>query len=240
MSGSRSDRPAVPDFHPEFGLLCPSPRRRRGIRIALLSFVALVAIGATIGLAGAHWTDGKRPASPAQPTDGLPSAGVSVAGADTTPAHESCRAEGVRDLAAFFVNSACGSNKPHARHGGRATNRVASVILGRTAVAPATMEATPVAGAAIVPPQVDVGNAEKSANSTTVAVERTAPPKKPKAKANAPIALTPPAHEWGRQDAMLSAYAATPRFGRESYDPYGNPFRPTLQPGFAASFGRAW
>jgi hypothetical protein len=23
MSGSRSDRPAGPDFHPEFGFLCP-------------------------------------------------------------------------------------------------------------------------------------------------------------------------------------------------------------------------
>jgi len=57
MSTSLSDWPSVPDFHPEFGLLCPSPRRRRSLRLAMASVIVGMAIGATMELAVAHWRD---------------------------------------------------------------------------------------------------------------------------------------------------------------------------------------
>ena len=56
MSQPRSDWPAT-DFHPEFGFLCPSPRRRRSIRRAVVCIMAGMAIGATVQLAVAHWRD---------------------------------------------------------------------------------------------------------------------------------------------------------------------------------------
>src|SRR5258708_26382696 len=136
MSRSRSDWPAAPDFHPEFGLLCPSPRRRRSLRLVVLSVVSTMAIGATMGLAVAHWHDGEGLASTVQPMEGLAGALEIPAGAaqrsataadvDALPAadaHESCKA-GVSDLAAFFLNPTCGSSRLHARHGARAGNRV--------------------------------------------------------------------------------------------------------------------
>ena len=57
MPSSRAGWSRTPDFHPEFGRLCPSPRRRRGMRLAMVSVVAALAIGATMGLAVAHWRD---------------------------------------------------------------------------------------------------------------------------------------------------------------------------------------
>ena len=88
MSGSRSDWPR--DFHPEFGLLCPSPRRRRGIRLALVSAVATMAIGATMGLAVAHWPDGEAPVSAGEPNADQ-SLAVRIDGTPAGPAQESPR-----------------------------------------------------------------------------------------------------------------------------------------------------
>jgi len=254
MSRSHSDWPAVPDFHPEFGLLCPSPRRRRSLRLVVLSVVTTMAIGATMGLAVAHWPDGEGLASTVQPMEGpagklgIPASATQrseiAAGVDALPAanaHESCKA-GAGDLATFFLNPTCGSSKLHARHGGRAGNRVATVVIGRTDAAPATQ--TPVAAAAIEPSQ-----AIKSASVAGGATEKSAtpamaqPPKKPKTisppRLGAPIALTPPGSGLGRQNAVADANASPPRFGRDSFDTHGDTSRvTTLQSGFDASFGR--
>jgi hypothetical protein len=247
MSSSRSDWPAGPDFHPEFGFLCPSPRRRRAIRVAVLSIATTVAISATMGLAVAHWTDGGGQASQ---IDRPPPAGVlahpansskrslPAAGADASPVtpvpvtlrQESCNA-GATDPAAFFFNQACGSRRFHARHGARANNRVATVILGRVDAAP---EATGsrLAVAANEPSQT----ADKSTNPLT------APPRKRKALPDAPI--TPAAREPSRQNDMLnggmvSAYASTSKLGREPFEPYRDKSRSTaLQSSFDAPFGR--
>jgi hypothetical protein len=220
MSRSRSHWPAMPDSHPEFGLLCPSPRRRRCIRLVMLSLATIMAIGATMGLAIAHRTDAESPASMVQPTDERPLAGASTAGDAATGARQSCKADVATDLASYFLGSACAPNKPHARHGARAANRVATVILGRVDAAPAT-PAAQAAGPAIKSSQLSAGNTEKSANIGTAAVGPTALPKKPKAKASAPIALTPAAGELSRRNGMLgaaapNAYASAPKFGREA------------------------
>jgi hypothetical protein len=229
----------VPDFHPEFGLLCPSPRRRRGIRITVLCIATTVAIGATMGLAVARWPasgDGALPT--AEPINARQLARVSAAGVDAAPGRGSCqpdKADTIRDLLGLFLEPVCGSNKPHVRHGARAANRVATVVIGRTdALPPSASE--PVA--ATEPSEVKVGNAEKSANETTAAVESTKSPKKRRLKASGPIALTP-ARELSRQNASVNPYA-NPSFGREAYEPYRNPYRAAApQPGYGA-FGRSW
>jgi hypothetical protein len=231
---------AVPDFHPEFGLLCPSPRRRRGIRLAVFCIVATMAIGATMGLAVARWPAGGDGAVPAaEPINGQSLVRVSAAGVDAAPGRGSCRSDKVdtfKDLLGLFLDPVCGSNKPHVRHGARAANRVATVVIGRTdALPPSASE--PVA--ATEPSEVKIGDAEKSANETTAAVERTKSPKKPKPRASGPIALTPPARELSRQNASVSPYA-NPSFGREAYEPYRNPYRAAApQPGYG-SFARSW
>lgn len=221
----------MPDFHPEFGLLCPSPRRRRGIRVAVLCIVTTLAIGTTMGLAVARWPAGGDGAVPtAEPINAQPLARVSAAGFDAASGHGSCQPDKVdafKDLLGLFLDPVCGSNKPRIRHGARAANRVATVVIGRTdALPPSASE--PVA--ATEPPKV--ANAEISANETTAAVERTKSPKKPKLKASGAIALTPPARS-------LNPYANS-SFGREAYDPYRNPYRAAPpQPGYG-SFARSW
>jgi hypothetical protein len=226
---------AVPDFHPEFGLLCPSPRRRRGARLAMLCIATAMAIGATMGLAVARWpATGDGQASTAEPGNGQPQAQMSGAGVDATPGHgcKADKADPFKDLMALFLEPVCGSNKRHVRHGARAANRVATVIIGHTQALPAA--AAPAAIAATEPSEVKAGNAERSANATTAAVERIKSPKKRRVEASAPIALAPPAAEPSRRNAMRDAYAA------ETYDPYRNRYRATVrQPGFDA-FGRSW
>jgi hypothetical protein len=205
----------------------------------MLSLATIMAIGATMGLAIAHRTDAESPASMVQPTDERPLAGASTAGDAATGARQSCKADVATDLASYFLGSACAPNKPHARHGARATNRVATVILGRVDAAPAT-PAAQAAGPATKSSQLSAGNKEKSVNVSTAAVEPAALPKKPKAKASAPIALTPAAGELSRQNGMLgaaapNAYASAPKFGRGAYDPYRG--TTTRQSGFDARFG---
>jgi hypothetical protein len=236
MSRFRSDRPAMPAYHPEFGLLCPYPPRRRCIRLVMLSLATTITIGATMGLAIANRTDGEGPASMAWPTDERLVAGVSTAGGAATQAREFCKADQAADLVSFFLGPDCAPNKHHARHGARAANRVATVIIGRTDAAPTATAAlsAPVAAPAIVPSEPSTGKADKSANATTAALERTALHKKPKAaKAGAPIELTPAARELSRQnvtrDAAPNAYASAPKFGREAYDPYRDTLRATAR-----------
>jgi hypothetical protein len=134
MSNSRSGWPLAPDFHPEFGLLCPSPRRRRALRLATVAVLAVLGVGATMGLAIAHRTDGEELAAalltvqeqlPARPFDSSANAG------EVTRAPASCQAGTSEDMAALFLNPSCGARKPHARHGARETNRIATVIVGR-------------------------------------------------------------------------------------------------------------
>ena len=231
MSSSRSDWPAEPEFHPEFGFLCPSARRRRGLRVATVIVATTLAIGTTVGFAVAHRTDGVGLPSTTQPTDEPPVAGIAAPAADATRQHETCQRDVAQDLAAFFLNSACGSNKPHAKHGARVVNRVATVIIGRADVPPAPT-------AAIESPQVGGGNTEKPASVATAAIERTAPPKKPKAKASPAAAL---AANGPAVDAAESAYASVPRSRLQSYQPYGDPFRSIApQRGLATSPGRSW
>jgi hypothetical protein len=218
---------AVPDYHPEFGLLCPSPRRRRGMRLAALCAATAMAIGATMGLAVARWpANGDGLAAASEPATS-PLAQVSASGGVKPPGHKSCKPEKVNsfpDLVALFLAPDCGSGN-HVRHGAREANRVANVIIGRTDATP-----TPTAETAAKPVEVKAADAEKTSNAATAAVEPTKSPRKPKLKPRDP----------GRQNAMLNPYAG-PKSGHEFNDPYRNPYRATGgQSGFDPSFGRSW
>lgn len=219
------------DYHPEFGLLCPSPRRRRGIRLAALCAVTTLAIGATMGLAVARWpASGDGLAAASEPANSSPLAQVSASGGVKPLGHKSCKPEKVdsfSDLLALFLAPDCGSSN-HVRHGAREANRVANVIIGRTDAAPAPAPA-PTAENTAAPVEVKPADADKTSNVATAAVEPTKAPKKPKLKARDP----------GRQNALLNPYAG-PKYGQEFNEPYRNPYRPTGSSGFDPAFGRSW
>jgi hypothetical protein len=261
MSMPHSDSPCAPDFHPEFGLLCPSPRRRRSIRLAVASVIAGMAIGATIELAVAHWRDGDFAQSPvATSVDEEPSAegraiqavpdipvasarpSTSAAGAYDLTATRSqafCKDTGAKDLAAEFLNPACGSVKPHARHSAQTTSRVATVIVGRveSSSAPAAAEPMPVTVAAGESSHTVV-SAGKTVIPTAQPVKRQVPPKKPKA---APIELASPTREPTQQDVDSLAFAVAPRSGSGYYDRLGDIFRgAAMPPSSGGPFGGIW
>jgi hypothetical protein len=168
-SAVRSDWLVAPDFHPEFGLLCPSPRRRRRLRLAMTLILAGMGIGATIELAVAHWRDSATRTMIAGPideeqlreADAVPEpSGILVASmrpwgsaalteAWPLPQHGSCKDAASGDLAASFLKSDCRPGKVHARHAERTPYRVATVIGGGTELppAPAVAEAMPYSAA---------------------------------------------------------------------------------------------
>jgi len=216
-----------PEYHPEFGLFCPSARQRRVLRRIMLCLATVMVIGATRGLAVADRPEPDAAIVASQPTeDQLPS--VTFASADAIEAsrvprvHQPCKAMQSEDLMALFLNPGC---KLHGRHGGRANNRVATVIIGHVGPAPAPhASASPsLAVAALEPASSKIGEAESSPTAT----ERAKTAKKPKPKLAAPIALSPSARELARQDgiqygAAISAYAADPRLGRPAVAPFGD------------------
>jgi hypothetical protein len=194
------------------------------MRIAVISVVATLAIGASMGLA----------ALPKEPLAGVrdlsaSSVQRSVSAADAaspvTRAQESCETSVIHALAAIFLDSTCGPAKVHARHGGHAPNRVATVIIGRTdaSAAPTTSPAT-AAAVAIEPSQAAASGVEKSTASTPLLVERRAPrPKKAKANLGTP-----------------NPYASIPRSGRDSYEAYDRSRSIAPQSSFDGRFGRSW
>jgi hypothetical protein len=256
MSTPRSDWPSTPDFHPEFGLLFPSPRGRRSIRLVLVSVMVGMAIGAAMELSVAHWGDSDAAPSPearaidqeslaegpaVQVVLDIPvvSTRPSKSNADEltfTRPQGFCKDTGAKGLAMAFLNPTCGSPKSHARHSERTTSRVATVIVGRTELPPAPAEPMQVNVAAIETSHAAVGAAGKAVIPTTQPVERPAPPKKPRA---APIALTPPNREPTQQDVGSMAFAAVPR-GSGYFDRPGDIFRAATLPSSGGPFGGIW
>jgi hypothetical protein len=106
------------------------------MRVATVAVVAALAIGATMGLAVAHRTDGAGLAAATQTVEEQLPAGpfdISANSPQVGRAQASCQTGTSDDMAALFLNPSCGARKPHSRHGARETNRVATVILGRSA-----------------------------------------------------------------------------------------------------------
>jgi hypothetical protein len=124
----------MPEFHPEFGLLCPSSRGRWAMRLATAAVLAALATGATMGFAVAHRTDTEGLVVSSQPMD-EPARPLESAASplQVAPAQAYCQAGTSDDMAALFLNPSCGARKPHARHNAKPPNRVATFILGRVA-----------------------------------------------------------------------------------------------------------
>jgi hypothetical protein len=216
--------------------------------------MAGMAIGATMGLAIAHWRGGDAtsasarsfdeerltlPGDAAFPPVDIPVVAIgssaSTPGADEPTAARPqgvCADPSVKDMAAAFLNPNCGSSKPHVRHVARATYRVATVVIGRADVTPA--ETAPVAVAAIEPLNTPAGAMLKLVSSSTQPIERPAlPSKKAKVVTSAPIALTPPAREATPQEVGFSAFAAAPW-------PRRGDSRATDLQSLGGPFGRIW
>jgi len=264
MSTLRSDWPSTPDFHPEFGLLCPSPRRRRGMRLAAVSIVAGMAVGVTMGLAVAHWRDHEVAPSPEagsieqEPlTEGpaihvvldLPVASSQPSKSDvdelTVRRPQGCKLTGANGLATVFLNPACDAAKSHAKHTSRTVPRVATVIVGRTESPSTQPEPMPIKLAAIDLSHAAADTAGKAVIPASQPVERSAPPKKPKAAPGAPIALTPPTREPTQQYVGSLAFAAVPRgsgyFGSEYSERPGDLFHAAaMPPSSGGPFGGIW
>jgi hypothetical protein len=127
---SRSQRS---DYHPEFGLLCPSPGRRRRVRLMLVCVVAATAVGATVGLAGTHRPDRDEIAATTIATEEFDTrSAVAPATEVAAPAplrgQDFCKSAGAQDPVAAFLNPGCSAPKTH--HGARAGNKVATYIFG--------------------------------------------------------------------------------------------------------------
>jgi hypothetical protein len=215
--------------------------------------MAGMAIGATIEFAIAHWYGGEA-APPARSFDeerltlaggvAFPPIDIPVvpirspaptAGADAPTAASppgGCADPSSKDMAAAFLNPSCGLSKSRGRHVARATNRVATVLIGRTDVTAA--ETAPVAVAAIEPSPAPAGAMLKGAPSPPPTERPALPPKKAKGATSAPIVLTPPAREPIPQEAGFSAFAATPWPGRS------DPSRAADLQSLGGPFGRIW
>jgi hypothetical protein len=203
---------ATPAYHPEFGLLSPYARRRRGIPLPLLLIAGGIAVSGTIGFAAEHWGDGQARTTIVQRTE-APSAkkpDICATGDD-----------------ASFLSSICGPNGPHAKHGAHGGNRFSTVVLGRTSLPPEHLAAVPSATPAGEP-------SEKAQNEKVekTAPERTAAAKKARARSRATM-LAAQARELDRQNGFDAfawerrpglAYAPRPTAPRWSYD---TPFRPS-------------
>jgi len=226
MSSFRSEWGARADFHPEFGYLCPSPRRRRRLRPVLVGAAVVFAVGATMALAAVHRGDADGLAPTAQGDTGADATQASTPAASTpaadvaaspVPLPDTCKAAANGDPAGSFLGLHCRSNKQHVRHGARAAYRVAVVILGRKDAPPAPVEA------AVTTAANEPTGAEKPVAALSPAPHATPHPKKPKAD----VTL---ARELGPQNAGVDAYAD---------DPYYHRYRSgSLQRGFGGLFGR--
>jgi hypothetical protein len=216
MSTLRSDWPATPKFHPEFGLLCPSPQARRRMRLALVGAMTGVVIGAATALAVAHRNDAGAGVSipvadsiDAQPPASRTAVALERAGNTVETAVASppggCRDVAAKDAAASFIGPTCRSGTPHVRHTARTGNRVATVIVGSMGApaAPTETEPMPTTVAALEPTQASAGATAKSILTPA-----------PKKRKTAGVRL---AHLDG---AGIDAYAAVPWSGRADRSHY--------------------
>jgi hypothetical protein len=251
----RPDGPSTPDFHPEFGILCPSPRRRRGLRLALICVMAGMAFGATARLGVAEWRDSvsgvtaptAEPIGDQSPADEV-APGFSEFAGSSMPASDSDRSQRTaaqsfcKNLSASFLNPTCHSEKPHARHAARAAYRVATVVIGRS---PAAADPAPASAAPIDQRPAVAGGTNKTTALMAQSVDHPVQPaKKLKAAPSAPTVLDAPTREPGQEDVGINAYAAAPpRRGHDYHARLDDPFRAAPLPpplNYRGPFGMFW
>ena len=215
-----------PEFHPEFGLFCPSVRQRRIFRFATLCLMTIMVVGASRVLAAAHRPELEETylASLGNDEDATPEA------APATPEAEDpvlprppdpCAGLGHDDLAGYFLNPSC---KLQGRKGQRNNEyRVATYIIGHIEPQPMIPSAATVRIAALEAP-IKIGDGDKKAGA-----EHTASVKKHKPKEAGTIEV---AHEvsrpaggiasrQGMPNPYMSAYTTETKLSR-SHGPLDN------------------
>jgi hypothetical protein len=253
----RPDGPSTPDFHPEFGILCPSSRRRRRLRLILTCVMAIMAFEATAKLGVAGWRDSvSRVTVPTAGPIGDQSPGEAVAPglsefaafpsmttSDTDRSKRLSAESFCKNLSTSFLDPTCRSEKPRARHAARAAYRVATVIIGRSPSPPPPVVASDPAPASATP--IDQRHAVAAGTNKTTAlmaqsVDRPVrPAKNPKAAPSAPTVLDA---EPKQEDVGINAYAATPpRPGHDYHARPDDPFRAAALPqNYRGPFGMFW
>jgi hypothetical protein len=250
----RTDESVRWDSHPEFGILCPSPRRRRRIRTAMVSALAIIAAGAMIKLAGAHRQGSDLAA--ARATEGTEQAAVAdheglskplaapsvlaqsstsaadVGGLTAPPQGGQCKESSGPNLASTFLNPVCGQS--HLKHAGRNPHKVLTVIIGRSEPPPASE--TSVAAAPTDASHPSAGAAGSPA--TTQPIEHPASLPKKKTTSVPQIAATPaqaPAQPFDPFGAFAAARQRPGAFERSA-----TPRATAAPPRLGNPFGGIW
>jgi hypothetical protein len=252
MIRSRGHGPLAPDFHPEFGLLCPSARLRRILRRVLACAAAAAAVGATmvwgVPQVPAARTSGATALAAAMPEQVAAEAPATPARivrpvALTRPAAHADASSGARmradctNLATWFLEPACRAGKLHSRHGMRGKNRVATYVFSHTGTSPEPQSAQPSLAAAPGERSRPAAVAASTTPAATSSSEHPSAPVKKKATPNAPTAQIAPKPESG----AVRAYAAVPRPARDVLDGRGADRRAAaLLPIFGGAFKGIW
>ena len=219
---------AVPDYHPEFGLLCPSPRRRRGMRLAALCAVTAMAIGATMGLAVARWpASGDGLAAASEPANHPRWRGSPQAAASRPPG--TSRASPRRSTRSRI----CWRSFSR-RTAARAI--MSGMVRGRPIGSPMSSSAAPMRRPHRQPRPRPSRSRSRPRMRTKLRMRpplRSSRPSRPKSQSSRRAI---------RAVRMRCSTRTRVRdSGSESYDPYRNPYRATGgQSGFDPSFGRSW
>jgi hypothetical protein len=214
-----------PEFHPEFGLLCPSNRQRRFVRLATIFVMSIIVIGASRGLAAAHRADPDEMFVAMLPhDDDLPveMAALEPTGSDEIPAppRDPCKGLGPDDLAGYLLNPGC---KIQGRHGQHKSSRLTVITAGRIELQLASLAPAPPSALTIAMQQVaaKVAETEKRASGAT---QKTASLKKHKQRENAPVELArAPSRPGGMPNTLVTAYTTESKLTR-SHGPFNDSF----------------
>jgi hypothetical protein len=158
----RSSPQSTPNFHPEFGYLCPSGRRRGGLRLAAALVTSGMVLAGSLMLFGladrsadagaqilaAATIDDAQPGEIAgNPTLATMQAGAEIAAAVDAQQRSPYAERGCNDLVSSFLDHGCRTNAPRKRHAGRPGHRAATVMIGAVASPSPGAEATPLRAA---------------------------------------------------------------------------------------------
>jgi hypothetical protein len=212
-------------LHPDFGLLCPSPKFRRRGRVALACLAVLIIAGALVAKFGYEaGTDGAllmaHGDAAGTNADTLPTVGRATTTADTPPAPDVGAAACEGDPSSR-IDAKCGAGKVRKLKTRRAANEgaiIGALPLGRTVlVAPEPSTAAP--------------NPTRAANSDvpTPAVADSPAPRAPKKVRKA--SRRTGGHDWSREFRVPAS-----QWSARAYAP-DNPY---LRGRYGQSWGRPW
>lgn len=206
-----------PEFHPEFGLFCPSVRQRRAARLATIFFMSLMVIGASRGLAASHRPDrdetilatlaAEDAVERAQMPELTTPASGEAAAAPVRP-EDPCKGFGLDDFSASFLNPAC---KIQGRHGQHKVTRVAT--FGHIELASTSSLPAPLSALTMMMQEVATKVAAAEKRGSAAAERRTASVKKHKSR-EAPIEVAHASNRPGGMPYMVNAYTTESKLNR--------------------------